>query len=165
MVSLPSFRQRVALALSAFKCQSIGVTHVKTDRDAVVVEGTDSALTYAPSAVTLSDGTVISHESRGGELSSVWATDLGDCYVEVVHLGDGPHGGELVVVVPGDDTVIIGDLFPDDHPNDVRPSWAEAVDLAVGLTTASTTILTSNGPVTRDELDAAHQRLLGVLNG
>ena len=141
------------------------MTHVKTDRDDVVITGSDSSLRYAPRAVTLSDGTVIAHESQGGELSSVWACDLGGCYVEVVYLGDGPIGGELVAVVPGDDTVILGDLYPGEHPQRVQPSWAEAVDLAVGLTTASTTILTSAGQVTRDELDAGHQRLLGVLNG
>ncbi len=95
----------------------------------------------------------------------MWATDLGDCYVEVVFLGDGPLGGELVAVIPGDDTVIVGDLYPGTDLGPVQPSWAEAVDLAVGLTTANTTILTSYGQVTRDELDAAHQRLLGVLNG
>lgn len=114
--------------------------------------------------MTLADGSTVAHESQGGELSSVWATDLGDCYVEVVYLGDGPVGGELVVVVPGDDTVVIGDLYPGPELTEVTPSWAEAVDLAVGLTTTDTTILTTYGPVTRDELDAAHQRLLGVLN-
>ncbi|MEO6472781.1 MAG: hypothetical protein ABIR57_12420 [Aeromicrobium sp.] len=141
------------------------MTHVKPDRDAVVIQGNDSSLTYTPRAATLSDGSVIAHEAHGGELSSVWATDLGDCYVEVVFLGDGPHGGELVAVIPGDDTVIVGDLYPGTDLGPVQPSWAEAVDLAVGLATANTTILTSYGQVTRDELDAAHQRLLGVLNG
>ena len=137
---------------------------MKTDRDTIAVEGSDSTLKYGPRGVTLSDGSTIAHESQGGDLSSVWATDLGDCYVEVVFLGDGPVGGELVVVVPGDDTVIIGDLYPGPELTEVPPSWAEAVDLAVGLTTADTTILTTYGQVTRDELDEAHQRLLGVLN-
>lgn len=153
------------LALSLVKCQSNGVTHVNTDRDAVAIEGDDSTLTYGPRSVTLTDGSVVAHESQGGGLSSVWAIDLGDCYVEVVYLGDGPVGGELVVVVPGDDTVIIGDLYPGPDLAKVKPSWAEAVDLAVGLTTESTTILTTYGQVSRDELDAGHQRLLGVLNG
>ena len=40
----------------------------------------------------------------------MWATDLGDRYVEVVHLGHGPEGGELVLVVPDADTVALGDL-------------------------------------------------------
>lgn len=140
------------------------MTHVKTDREALAVEGTESTLTYDPRRVSLSDGTTVAHETQGGELSSVWASDLGDCYVEVVFLGDGPVGGELVVVVPDDDTVIIGDLYPGPDLTEVTPSWAEAVDLAVGLTTADTTILTTYGPVTRNELDEAHQRLLGVLN-
>jgi hypothetical protein len=141
------------------------VTHVSIDRDTVVIHGNDSALTYTPRALTFSDGQTIAHESQGGTLSSVRAFDLGDCYVEIVYLGDGPRGGELTVVVPGDDVVIVGDLYPGPEVSDVSPSWAEAVDLAIGLTTESTTIHTSHGQVTRDELDAAHQRLLGILNG
>lgn len=115
--------------------------------------------------MTLSDGTAIAHESQGGELSSVWATDLGDCYVEVVYVGDGPVGGELVVVVPADDVVIVGDLYPGDSMDDVPPAWPGSVDLAMGLTTVTTTIITSVGEITRDEFDASHQRLLGAVNG
>lgn len=153
------------MALSPYKCQSNGVTHVSIDRDTVVIQGNDSALTYTPHALTLSGGQTIAHESQGGTLSSVRALDLGDCYVEIVYLGDGPHGGELAVVIPEDNTVVLGDLYPGPDVSSVLPSWAEAVDLAVGLTNASSTIYTSYGQVTRDELDAAHQRLLGILNG
>lgn len=157
------------MALSAFKCQSNGVTHVKTDRDGVVIQGSESSLTYTPRAVTLSDGTTIAHESQGGGLSSVWATDLGECYVEVVYVGDGPHGGELVVVVPADDILIVGDLYPGDGDisglKNVPPTWPGAVDLAMGLTTTTTTVLTSHGQITREEFDDSHQRLLGAVNG
>ena len=146
------------------------VTHVKTDPDGVVIEGSESSLTYTPQAVTLSDGTTITHESRGGTLSSVWATDLGDCYVEVVYVGDGPHGGELVVVVPADDVIIVGDLYPGEPSaleglENVPPTWPGAVDLAMGLTTTTTKVLTSHGEITREEFDASHQRLLGAVNG
>ncbi|MDQ3156355.1 MAG: hypothetical protein M3Q98_06505 [Actinomycetota bacterium] len=143
---------------------------MKIDRDGVVIEGSESSLTYSPRAVTLADGTTITHESRGGTLSSVWATDLGDCYVEVVYVGDGPHGGELVVVVPADDVIIVGDLYPGAPPSEaglenVPPTWPGAVDLAMGLTTTTTTVLTSHGQITREEFDASHQRLLGAVNG
>ena len=157
------------MALSAYKCQSIGVDHVKTDRDGVVIRGSQSSLIYSPRAVTLSDGTTITHESQGGSLSSVWATDLGDCYVEVVYVGDGPHGGELVVVVPADDVLIVGDLYPGNGviggPENVPPTWPGAVDLAMGLTTRTMTVLTSHGQITREEFDDSHQRLLGAVNG
>jgi len=146
------------------------VEHVKTDRDGVVIQGSKLSLTYSPRAVTLSDGTTIAHESRGGSVSSVWATDLGDCYVEVVYVGDGPHGGELVVVVPADDVIIVGDLYPGDPSSgavleNVPPTWPGAVDLAMGLTTTTMAVLTSHGQITREEFDDSHQRLLGAVNG
>lgn len=130
--------------------------------DAYHVAGADRVLAYLPRLVTLDDGTVIAHESQGGSLSSVWAADLGGCYVEVAHLGNGPIGGELVLVVPERDVVALGDLYGSD-PGGATTSWAEAVDLALGLTSVTTTILSSSGPVARDDLEAFHQLLLGVL--
>lgn len=152
------------LALSTVKCQSTGVEGIEVEGDAVVVRGTERTLTYRPRAVEISDGTTLEHESRGGSLSSVWAGDLGDRYVEVVHLGHGPHGGELVLVVPGADVVALGDLAGDD-PSGATADWAAAVDLAIGLARPETHVLTSSGPMTRDDLEAFHQRLLGVLHG
>ena len=134
------------------------------DGDAVVVSGGERTLTYRPRTVTISDGTTLEHESRGGTLSSVWAADLGDRYVEVVHLGDGPRGGELALVVPDADTVALGDLAGDDVSG-ATPEWAGAVDLAIGLARPASRILTSSGAITRDELEDFHQRLLGVLYG
>lgn len=128
------------------------------------VAGTERSLTYSPRRVTVDDGTEIVHESLGGTLTSAWAADLGDRYVEVVHIGDGPFGGELVLVVPDLEVVVLGDLYAI-TPDGATPTWAGAVDLTLGLTTVTTTILSSSGPVTRDELEAFHQRLLGVLNG
>ena len=133
--------------------------------ESVVVTGDVHTLTYRPRRVTLSSGTFVMHESRGGTLSSVWAHDLGGRFVEVVHLGDGPIGGELVLVVPDVDVVAIGDLYTPLPPPAPRPSWPAAVDLVVGLTTPRTRILTSTGFVSREELEAFHQRLLGLLHG
>jgi len=130
----------------------------------VVVTGDERTITYRPRRVTLSDGTTIEHESRGGSLSSVWAGDLGDRYVEVVHLGPGPEGGELVLVVPDADVVALGDLAGG-KPAGATVEWAGALDLAIGLTRPSSQILTSSGPITRDELEDFHQQLLGVLHG
>ncbi len=128
------------------------------------VAGTERTLTYSARRVTIDDGTEIVHESLGGSLSSAWAGDLGECHVEVIHLGDGPVGGELVLVVPDRDVVVLGDLYRP-TPDGATPAWAAAVDLTLGLTTVTTTILSSSGPVARDELEAFHQRLLGVLHG
>lgn len=130
----------------------------------LTVTGTDRALTYTPRLVEISDGTTIAHESRGGSLSSVWAGDLGERYVEVVHLGHGPEGGELVLVVPGDGVVVLGDLVGAE-PSGATPDWAAAIDLALGLLTEDTRVLTTGGSVSRDDVEDFHQRLLGVLHG
>jgi hypothetical protein len=134
------------------------------DDDAVVVTGGERTLTYRPRSVEISDGTTVEHESRGGTLSSVWAGDLGDRYVEVVHLGHGPRGGELILVVPDADVVALGDLAGEDASG-ATAEWAAAVDLAIGLARPGTRVLTSDGPISRDDLEAFHQRLLGVLHG
>jgi hypothetical protein len=130
----------------------------------VVITGAERALTYGPREITLDDGTRLAHSSRGGDLESVWAGDLGDLYVEVVHLGDGPAGGELILVVPSQDLVVIGDLF-DPEPATVPPSWPVVVDLVLGLLTATTTVHTTHGDIDRDRLETFHQELLGHLHG
>lgn len=144
---------------------------IQTNDDGdIVVEGTERSLTYAPRLVTLDDGTTVAHESQGGEMSAVWATDLGGgWFVEVAHLGDGPVGGELVMTVTWiglDETVryvAIGDLWADELPHQVPPSWPVAVDLALGLMDGKVQIL---GPdITKDDVETLHQRLLGALHG
>jgi hypothetical protein len=147
------------------------VRGIQTNDDgAIVVEGTERSLTYTPRLVTLDDGTTVAHESQGGDMSSVWATDLGGgWFVEVAHLGDGPVGGELVMTVTFiglDETlryVAIGDLWADELPSHVPPSWPVAVDLALGLMEGKVEILGAG--ITKDDVEALHQRLLGELHG
>jgi len=147
------------------------VPGIKTNADgAIVVQGAERSLTFTPRLVTLDDGTTVAHESQGGEMASVWATDLGgDWFAEVAHLGDGPVGGELVMTVThiGLDAttryVAIGDLWADELPSQVPPSWPVAVDLALGLMDGEVTVL---GPdITKDDVETLHQRLLGALHG
>lgn len=140
------------------------------DDGTIVVEGAERTLTYTPRLVTLDDGTTVAHESQGGEMSSVWATDLGgDWFVEVAHLGDGPVGGELVMTATHiglDETVryvTIGDLWADELPSDVPPSWPVAVDLALGLMEGDVHVVGSD--ITKDDVETLHQRLLGALHG
>ncbi|GAA2076397.1 hypothetical protein GCM10009821_14570 [Aeromicrobium halocynthiae] len=133
--------------------------------DVVTVVGRERTLTHRPREVRLDDGTVVAHESVGGTLSSAWATDLGDLFVEVVHLGDGPRGAELVLVVTEHDVVSLGDLYVHDVPAAVPATWPVAIDLALGLLTDDTRVLTPSGEVTRADVEALHQRLLGVLHG
>lgn len=144
---------------------------IRTNADGqIVVEGGERSLTYSPRLVTLDDGTTIAHESQGGEMSSVWATDLGgEWFVEVAYLGDGPVGGELVMTVTHiglDETrrhVAIGDLWAADLPPHVEPSWPVAVDLALGLMDGEVHVLDDG--ITKDDVESLHQRLLGALHG
>ena len=133
--------------------------------DTVTVTGAERTLVHRPREVRLDDGTSIVHESLDGTLSSVRAVDLGDVYVEVVHVGDGPTGGELVVVVPEHDVVSLGDLYVAGTPDAVEPAWPQALDLALGLLGEDTRVLTTSGEVTRADVEDLHQRLLGVLHG
>lgn len=130
----------------------------------LVIPGAELTLTYAPREVTLSDGTRIAHVTQGGDLEAVWVGDLGDTYVEVVHLGDGPSGGELVLVVASRDLVAIGDLY-DPEPVTVTAAWPVTIDLVLGLMTATTTVDTSHGTIDRERLEDFHQQLLGRLHG
>ncbi|MET1036666.1 MAG: hypothetical protein ABW075_00240 [Aeromicrobium sp.] len=149
---------------------------IKDSRDGtVVVEGTERSLTFTPRLVTLDDGTTVAHESQGGAMSSVWATDLGgDFFVEIAHLGDGPVGGELVMTVTYiglEETlryVAIGELWADELPAHVPPSWPVAVDLALGLMDGAVRIVGAEiggRPVVKDDVETLHQRLLGALHG
>lgn len=159
------------LALPLVKCQSSDVRDIRTNADGgIVVEGDERSLTFTPRLVTLDDGTTVAHESQGGDMSSVWAADLGGGYfVEVAHLGDGPVGGELVMTVTHigmDQTlrfVAIGDLWAAELPERVSPSWPVAVDLALGLMDGEAQLLGSG--ITKADVEALHQRLLGALHG
>ena len=136
----------------------------------VVVAGDERSLTYASRRIVLDDGTVVAHESQGGEMSAVWAADLGGpVFVEVAYLGDGPVGGELVMTVTYigmDETlrhVAIGDLWAADLPSHVPPSWPVAVDLALGLMDGQVRIVGAD--ITKADVEGLHQRLLGALHG
>lgn len=150
------------------KCQSSDVTHIHVEDGTIRVDGTEARLLYAPRLLTLTgvDGTVhtVAHESRAGDqtFASVWSSDLGDCYVEAMHPGTGPEGGEIVIVVPSENQVFVGDLM---GPGDATAAWATAVDLTIGLMSADTVVQTSSATVTRDDLDRFHQELLGRLHG
>ncbi|GAA2077672.1 hypothetical protein IDH50_00715 [Aeromicrobium tamlense] len=135
---------------------------VRPDGAIEVVDG-DQVLVYTPYAVTAPDGTTVAHESRGGSMASVWAGAVGEAFVEVSHLGHGPEGGELVMVVtrPGHaPEVALGALVTDEIPAEVPKTWPAAVDLAIGLIAGDT--LDSG---TKDDVEDFHQRLLGAWFG
>lgn len=156
------------LALDGAKCQS---SEVRSEGPVIVVEDAGHRLEYEPRRVTL-DGHVVEHESRGGTLVAAWAATVGALFVEVAHLGDGPVGGELVMTVTRPDDpaapprVALGDLAPAEVPEHVPASWPVALDLALGLVTDETVLLTADGrPLTRADVEDLHQRLLGKIHG
>lgn len=127
-----------------------------------ITDGAET-LTYRAREVAAPDGSTIRHESRGGTLVSAWATSVGETFVEISHLGNGPEGGELVMVATfpdGTTAVALGGLVTDEIPEEVPHSWPEAVDLALGLVTGET--LDSGD---KDSIEDFHQRLLGVILG
>jgi glyoxylase-like metal-dependent hydrolase (beta-lactamase superfamily II) len=84
--------------------------------------------------------------------SSVWAIDLGDRLVEVVHLGRGHTDGDVVIRVPEADAVYAGDLVESSAPpmfgGDCFPlEWPATLDLVVGLLTATTAVVPGHGPI------------------
>ena len=145
------------------------MTHIHVDAGTIRVIGDRQQLIYAPLLLSVADleGNIeltVAHESRQADLTiaSVWATDLGDCYVEAMYPGDGPEGGELVVIVPAENAIIVGDLAADGTASN---DWAAALDLALALTNAQTIVYTTQGQLPREELDDAHQNMLRKLLG
>jgi hypothetical protein len=146
----------------------VGSIGVNDDGVVFIADDDLGTVLYEPRLVTLPDGTTIAHESRGGTLSSVAAIDHGEFFLEIAYLGDGPGGGELVMTasVPGRPVVsyvYLGDLWADEVPESVPESWPAAVDLAIGLLGPEALPVAGGAVITKDEVEAFHQRLLGVL--
>jgi glyoxylase-like metal-dependent hydrolase (beta-lactamase superfamily II) len=88
--------------------------------------------------------------------SSVWAVDLGDRLVELVHPGRGHTDGDIVIRVPDADVVYAGDLVessaPPSYGTDSFPlDWPDSLDMVIGLLTADSAVVPGHGPpVDRD---------------
>lgn len=85
-------------------------------------------------------------------LSSVWALDLGDRGVEVVHPGRGHTGGDVVVRVPDADVLLAGDLVEESAPPAYGPDcwpleWAQTLQLVVSLLGPATAVVPGHGAV------------------
>jgi glyoxylase-like metal-dependent hydrolase (beta-lactamase superfamily II) len=83
--------------------------------------------------------------------SSVWAVDLGDRLVELVHPGRGHTDGDIVIRVPDTDVVYAGDLIessaPPSYGTDCFPlEWPDSLDLVIGLLTTDSVVVPGHGP-------------------
>ncbi|MGI8888331.1 MAG: MBL fold metallo-hydrolase [Nocardioidaceae bacterium] len=95
---------------------------------------------------------VLATEVRQPDITfeSVATVDVGDRYVELVHLGRGHTDGDVVVRVPDADLVFCGDLVEQSGPpgfgEDSWPlEWAGTLDLVVGLLTDRSTVIPGHG--------------------
>lgn len=140
------------------------MAHIQITGDSVLVRGTDRALTYHPTRVILDDGTWVAHHTRGGSLRSVWAKDLGKVLVQVLHLGDGPSGGELVLSVPEANLLAVGSLYMPGQPTLVNRSWLHAIDQVLAMTTPETRIIAATAEISRDQLEVFRAKLAKLLD-
>lgn len=100
--------------------------------------------------------------------ASVWTIDLGDCYVELVHVGRGHTAGDVVVNVPGSGVLIAGDVVeqsgPPSYGEDSWPlEWAGSLDLVAGLIPADAVVVPGHGdPVDRDFIEEQRQQIVDI---
>jgi glyoxylase-like metal-dependent hydrolase (beta-lactamase superfamily II) len=96
------------------------------------------------------------------------AFDLGGRRVEVAHLGRGHTSGDLVVVVPDADLLVVGDLVESAAPPSLGPDsflqeWPITVDGVIGLMTAGTRAVPGHGePVDRPYVYEQRGRLASI---
>ncbi|MBA2696410.1 MAG: MBL fold metallo-hydrolase [Actinobacteria bacterium] len=95
--------------------------------------------------------------------SSAWATDLGDRYLEVVHLGRGHTAGDVLVRVPDADLLCAGDLIESSaapsYGVDCYPlEWGATLEQVSSLIGAGTVVVPGHGPVV-DKAFVLDQRL------
>ena len=117
------------------------------------------------------DLTTVGHEGVPGvnrPMVLAVAFDLGDRRVEVAHLGRGHTGGDLVVIVPDSDLVVVGDLVESAAPPSLGPDsflqeWPVTVDSVIGLMTGETRAVPGHGdPVDRTYVYEQRGRLASI---
>jgi glyoxylase-like metal-dependent hydrolase (beta-lactamase superfamily II) len=99
----------------------------------------------------------------GRTFSSVLPLDLGDRALEIVHPGRGHTDGDVIVLVPDADVVLVGDLVEESTQRHAVPGfgsdchpleWPLTLDLVIGLIGERTRVVPGHGaPVGRDFVD------------
>ena len=104
--------------------------------------------------------------------SSASTIDLGDRYVELLHLGRGHTDGDLVLRVPDCDVLFGGDLVEESADRDATPGfgsdcwpleWADTLDLVIGLLTPESLVVPGHGVVVnRDFVETQRDNVADV---
>ena len=88
--------------------------------------------------------------------SSAATIDLGDRYLELLHLGRGHTDGDLVLCVPDCDVLFAGDLVEESPDRDATPGfgsdcwpleWADTLDQVIGLLGPDSLVVPGHGTV------------------
>jgi glyoxylase-like metal-dependent hydrolase (beta-lactamase superfamily II) len=108
----------------------------------------------------------------GRTFSSAATIDLGDRYVELLHLGRGHTDGDLVLRVPDCDVLFAGDLVEESADRDATPGfgtdcwpleWADTLDRVIGLLTKQSSIVPGHGLVVdRDFVESQRDDIADV---
>lgn len=118
---------------------------------------------------TQADAPSLAHDGEDADVtfSSVWAADLGGCYVEAVWPGRGATSDGVVFTILGDGVVAVGDLVtsgpPAYGPDSWPLEWPDTLDMVVGLTPAGATVVPAQGePVDRQYVEDQRQEIVGI---
>ncbi|HEY0238912.1 MAG TPA: MBL fold metallo-hydrolase [Friedmanniella sp.] len=142
-----------------------------TDVPLSVVVVTHAHRDHARGLPAFADLVTVGHEDVPGvnrPIVLAAAFDLGGRRAEVASLGRGHTGGDLVVVLPEADLVVVGDLVESAAPPSLGPDsflqeWPVTVDGIIGLMTGSTRAVPGHGdPVDRPYVYEQRGRLAAI---
>lgn len=104
--------------------------------------------------------------------SSAAVVDLGDRAVELIHPGRGHTAGDLVVIVPDADVVLMGDLVEESADRDATPGlgpdswpleWPLTLDVVLGLITPVTVVVPGHGAIVDRDFVERQRDAIGFL--
>ncbi|WP_243060787.1 MBL fold metallo-hydrolase [Nocardioides sp. SR21] len=100
--------------------------------------------------------------------SSALVLDVGDRQVELVYPGRGHTAGDLVMRVPDADVLLAGDLVEESAPpsfgEDSWPmDWPLSLDVVLGLSTSSTTVVPGHGTPVDREFVEEQRNTIGII--
>lgn len=100
--------------------------------------------------------------------SSARVLDLGERPVELVYPGRGHSGGDVVVVIPEVNVLLVGDLVEQSGPpvfgSDSWPmDWPLSLDIVLSLTNSATTIVPGHGALVNRDFVEEQRNQIGIV--